>query len=172
MQPQIPTQQAIMNQVYADLRYEFELQKIRRFNLYTVRSDTIEPQQNIPGNIDIAGDGDFKCEWMYALIDKEFTNDEETILMKVVDGGSQNIITREPVDLRAIASPGIFAPTSANVGTANFARGIPFPYLFPAKSPIQFDWQSTEAAQGNDHRVTIVLAGVSVLNWGRMAPKQ
>jgi hypothetical protein len=171
MPNEYPTQQQIINQVYADLRYEFELQKIRRFNLYTNRSAVIAPQARVPEEIDIAGDGDFKSEWLYVVIDKEFSDDEYTILCQITDGGSQNLITREAIDLRAIASPGIFAPNSANVGNANFARGIPFPYLFPAKAPIQIDYTSTEPDQANDHRVTLVFAGVTVQNWGRLEPR-
>ena len=144
------------------------IQQTRKWNYYPVRSVLIEPQANVPATIAIAGDADFICELMYIVIDKAFSTDTSTILMKITDAGSMELITREPLDLRAIASPGIFDPATANEAVAHVNLGVKFPYIFRKNSNIQFDFESTELAEANDHKVSVILAGHIIRNWDRI----
>lgn len=157
----------VKNQVLNDLAYELLLQKVRAWNYYGFRTVDITPGANIKSEILIGGDADFKSERLFLVIDKAFTNDFSTLFMKVTDAAGQ-LITRESIDIRTIANPGIFDPSTPNEATAHFADGTPFFYTFRKNTKLTFEFTSTEAAQGVTHRVSGTLAGVSVKIWDRI----
>ena len=160
--------QSMNEMVLEKLKMGLLKQKIAWANFYALQSAKIEPQATVPETITIAGDSDFICEIMYMVIDTEFSAAAATILMDLIDSGSGRKLTREPVDLRTIANPGMFAPASANEGNAHYVTGIPFKYLFRKNSNLQFEFQSTEAAQANDHYVSVTLQGLAVDNWDKI----
>jgi hypothetical protein len=157
----------VKNQVLTDLAYELLLQQVRAWNYYPLRSAKIAAGTNVKGQILINGDADFKAERIYIAIDNAFTAGGATIFMKITDAAGQ-LITREPIDIRTIASPGIFDPSTPNEAVAHFADGSPFFYTFRKNTVLQFEFTSTEAAQGPDHYVSVTLAGVSVKLWDRI----
>jgi hypothetical protein len=160
-----PTLENVSKRVMEQLVYDLMLQKKRKWNYYFVRTPVIAPEANVPATIAVAADADFYAQRMRIVVDGAFTDDMSTIEMRIVDAGSMDVITREPVDIRTLASPGIYDPGSANEGNAHFHIGVPFPYLFRKNSNIQYDFTSTEAQGGEDHRVSVLLEGYIVRGW-------
>lgn len=141
-------------------------QKIAWTTFYQVRSGSIAASGTTPATINIAGDSDFIGEKLFIVIDGLFSDDLFTVTMNMIDAGSGRRITRQALDLRAIANPGNFAPGSANAGNAHYVTGIDFKFLFRKNSNIQFEFSNTDTVTA--HAVSIVMQGKAIDNWDRI----
>jgi hypothetical protein len=154
----------VMKAVLGKLQSAFLKQQVAHTIFYQVKTEQIPVLQTVQASLNIGGDSDFLSERLFIVFDKAFSAANFTIIMNMVDSGSGRIITRNDVDLRAIANPGLFDVGGVIAGY--YVTGIGFKYVFRKNSTLKFTFQNTDTA--NTHGVTIVLQGKAVESWERI----